>query len=550
MLTVELRKTIKEGLVILAVLIILTLALISSARKEYFAPALEVFLLLYASFTGWSMFDRERQEGAMEYLLSLPVSRPALLAIKFFPRLALASLVLVLYSVVHQEFSTLFVLPFLPFALLFITVFFLSTALSLSMKNFLATFFIALFLPAGLYLLIKNLDWTQNPAILAWQTALSLLVIPLLFFLFFFKFDIKPLSYFNMKFVPVLVAVVLVIFGINYLANQVKWQMGFLLGEGRVLMRSDKRTLIIVENLRKIIFKYPINPLYVEGNQLYGARISGRQNPEELVGIDMMSGRVKELFSTEPGFWFHPSLQSGRKLADRLYFLLTSMDHKNYRILEWSPGQTRSIEVKADFEPRQIHQIIGVIGDPLQFIVFTGTHVFRILSSGEAEELFVADAVSVWKNRLLISDRGKLTVYEVGTDIKPVFRPEGRIIVLNRKLDGLLEERVLVKKGHDYYLFDIEQEKFTRLPIKKHPYDYICTPDGLTIVWVDGLEISFSKWENGRMSPEKVWYSRIETEELRIIRVFSPGVVVSTQKDEEIFLFDADRSIETKGGVK
>jgi len=550
MLTVELRKTIKEGLVILAVLIILTLALVYSARKEYFAPALELFLLLYASFTGWSIFDRERQDGAMEYLLSLPVSRPALLAMKFLPRLLLAALVLVLYSGVYREFSTFFVLPFLQFALLFTTVFFLSTALSLSMKNFLGTYFIALFLPTGLFLLIKGLDWTVSPTTAAWQTALSLLVIPPLFFLFFFKFDIKPLSYFNLKFVPALIVSILAIFGINYLTGQIKWQLGFLLGDGRVLMRSDKHTVLIETQNRRIAFKDPINPLAVDGDRLYGARFSGRQNPEELIRIDSKSGRTEKLFSTEPGYWFHPSLQSGRKLADRFYFLLTSSDHKNYRILEWGPGQTRSIEVKGDFEPMLIHHIIGVIDDPLQFIVFTGTHVHRILSSGETAQLFNADAVSVWKNRLLISDRGKLTVYEVGTDIKPVFHPQGRFVVLSRKFDGLLERWVLVKKEHGYYLFDMEQQSLTQLPIKKHPYDYVCTPDGLVIVWVDGTEISAAEWKNGRMWPEKVWYSRAETEELRIIQVYSPGVVVSSKKGVEIFFFDTGRPVEDKGGAK
>ena len=75
MVLIELKKVLKDGIIIVIILMLLILALLLTDKDVYLAPALEIFLVLYASFTGWSMFERERQEGAMEYLLSLPVSR-------------------------------------------------------------------------------------------------------------------------------------------------------------------------------------------------------------------------------------------------------------------------------------------------------------------------------------------------------------------------------------------------------------------------------------------------------------------------------------------
>ncbi len=80
MLATETKRIFKDGAIIFMVLAAIFTGIAASDQDVYLAPALEIFLLLYASFTGWSMFERERQENAGEYMLSLPLSRSSLAA--------------------------------------------------------------------------------------------------------------------------------------------------------------------------------------------------------------------------------------------------------------------------------------------------------------------------------------------------------------------------------------------------------------------------------------------------------------------------------------
>ncbi len=72
MLAIETKRIVKDAAVIFVVLAAIVAGIIATDQDIYLAPALEIFLLLYASFSGWSLFERERQENAVEYMLSLP----------------------------------------------------------------------------------------------------------------------------------------------------------------------------------------------------------------------------------------------------------------------------------------------------------------------------------------------------------------------------------------------------------------------------------------------------------------------------------------------
>ncbi|MCU0236772.1 MAG: ABC transporter permease subunit, partial [Acidobacteria bacterium] len=105
MLATEARRVFKDGAVIFIVLAALVAGIRFSDQDVFLAPALEIFLLLYAAFTGWSLFERERQENAGEYMLSLPLSRSRLLLLKFLPRLLAVSLLLLLYLHLHRSWQ-------------------------------------------------------------------------------------------------------------------------------------------------------------------------------------------------------------------------------------------------------------------------------------------------------------------------------------------------------------------------------------------------------------------------------------------------------------
>jgi len=140
MLATETKRIFKDGMILFVVLAAIFAGIIFTDRDAYLAPALEIFLLLYASFTGWSLFERERQENAGEYMLSLPLSRSRLLLLKFLPRLLSVSLVLLIYLRLHQTWQLpSFLNPF-DFSILYAGFFLLSIAFSISFKNFITAF--------------------------------------------------------------------------------------------------------------------------------------------------------------------------------------------------------------------------------------------------------------------------------------------------------------------------------------------------------------------------------------------------------------------------
>lgn len=546
MIILEIKKLVKEGAIIFFVLLAIFAAMLMTNKEAYLAPPFELSLILFASFIGWSMFDRERQEGAMEYLLSLPVSRSKLFFIKFIPRTAYVLLILFLYYFVHRTFEMHFFLTFLKFALFFLTVYLLSVSFSLSIKSFLGTFFLTIFLAVSLFFLIKYLDWSRDESAISIQATLSLLVIPVLFFFLFRKFDIKPISYFNVKFIPALVLIVLLVFGINYLTTGVEWAFWHLTADGDILKTSRKKTALLKRNKQKLMFKERIEPLTEDKGMLYAALGEGRKQPDQLVRVDMETGEIEKLYRAEPGWWFHTFTDSGVKTGGEIYFLLTGENHKEYKIVELGPDGVRTTAMKIDLFPKESFcKFHGVAGDPLQLFIITDSkdrpsRIFRVFENGESEFLFEADAISVHKNRIARFTSREITVYKVGKELEQIFRKEGDIRIVKRKFDGVMPRKVIVKIDSIYYIFDIEAETFTKVNLKSLPYDYVLSPkdDILNIVFLSRTEVSFSEFIDGRLRQGKVWFLRIDPEEFRMFRVFSSGVTVNSKNDNEVFLFD------------
>jgi len=159
MVWIELKKILKEGIIIILILTGLMVHILTTDRDPYTASVIfEIFLLLYASFTGWSMFDRERQEGAVEYLLSMPVSRTRLFFLKFIPRTFSVLLLLGVYLLLHSHIDFPSFRPLFDFSLIYLAFFLVSLSLSLTLKNFIGALFITSFLSLGLTLLLKVID--------------------------------------------------------------------------------------------------------------------------------------------------------------------------------------------------------------------------------------------------------------------------------------------------------------------------------------------------------------------------------------------------------
>jgi ABC-type transport system involved in multi-copper enzyme maturation permease subunit len=544
---IELKKVLKDGIIIVIILMLLILALLLTDKDVYLAPALEIFLVLYASFTGWSMFERERQEGAMEYLLSLPVSRIKLFLTKFIIRSLPVTVMLIVYHLVYQQFSIHFLFSNQRFIPIYITVFLLSASFSLSIKSFLSTFFITLFLSLGLFHFIKILDVSKNDLNASLQAVFSYLAVLLLFTIMFNKYDIKPISYFNKKFIPGLVLVVILIFGITYVTTHVKWWHCYMTDEGDLIRVSRSKTVVMSEGQDNKIIPYSLSPLYERKQKLYASLWKGKKKSRQLVRYDLKSGKIEKHYDIDQGYWFHHFIDKRASLGNRIYFLLTRYGHKKYKIMEIRGDESRIITVNGDFGDEDFHMICGVIENPLQFIVMTmsktnrstGSSVFRILENGHVEKLFTAKSVAFWNNRLLRFTDQAMILYETGAEIKEIFRRNGDIKKVRRKYENYIQKKVIIKIDEGFHVYDLQDQTQESINIQKLPYFYFLTDEGdLRLIWTQGPEISVSTWKDNHFQVENVWYTQVEG--LKIIRVFSSGVVVYNQKQHEVFRFQID----------
>lgn len=544
MVFIELKNVLKDGIIIVFILMLIILAMLLTDKDVYLAPALEIFLVLYASFTGWSIFERERQEGAMEYLLSLPVSRIKLFLIKLIIRSLPVAVMLIVYHLVYQQFSIHFLFSTQRFMLIYITVFLLSASFSLSIKSFLSTFFITLFLSLGLFHFIKVLDVSKNDLNASLQIGFSYLAVLLLFTIMFNKYDIKPISYFNKKFIPGLVLVVILIFGITYITTHVKWWHCYLTDGGDLVRVSRSKTVVMSEGQDNKIIPYSLSPLYERKQKLYASLWQGNKKGRQLVRYDLKSGKIEKHFDIDKGYWFHKFMDKRAGLDNRIYFLLTHYGHKKYKIMEIWGDESRIIPVNGNFEGEIFHMICGAGDNPRQFFVLafdvqnhsTGSNVFRILENGEVEKLFTAKSIAFWNNRLLRFTDQAMILYETGKEMKEIFRRNGDIKKVRRKFENYIQKKVIIKIDDGFHVYDLQDQTQESIHIKKLPYFYLLTDEGdLRLIWTQGPEISVSTWKDNHLQVENVWYTRVEG--LKIIRVFSSGIVVYNKNQHEVFRF-------------
>lgn len=547
MVFIELKKVLKDGIVIVFIQMLIIMGLVLTDKDVYLAPVFEVFLVLYASFTGWSMFERERQEGAMEYLLSLPTSRLKLIFTKLLVRIIPVAFMLIIYTVVYNEFSIHFLYTEHRFIPIYIAVFFLSASFSLSIRSFLSTFFITLFLSLGLFYLIRMLDFSKSDLSASIQTVISYMAVLLLFILMFNKYDIKPLSYFNKKFIPAVALVVIIIFGITYLTGRVKWWHCHLTDSGELIRVSRDKTVIMSgphEN-RVISISNSLSPLYEQHGNLYASIWHGKTKTRQLVRMDMASGEIEQRFFVTPGYWFHDFMDARATIGDRIFFLLTKNGHKEYQILEINGDSSRIIPVKGDFRGEIFHMICGAVADPLQFFVQTfdpknqsiGSSLFRITQNGQVEKLFEAKSVAFWHNRLLRFTELGMVLYEIENGMKKeIFKRDGLIKKVRRKFENYIQKRVIITIDDEFFIFDLRELTLEPIQLNKRPYFYYLTDDNeIRLVWTEGPEISVSTWKGNHMQVEYVWYTKVTG--LKIIRVFKSGIVIYNQNQHEIFRF-------------
>jgi len=552
MIGIEFKRVIKESIIIVLVLVGLLAAILTTEQDVYLAPVFEIFLLLYASFTGWSVFDKERNEGAMEYLLSLPVSRVRLLLIKLLPRLVSVGLMLVFYMVLHYRFEFPSQLTIPDFSIFYIAFFLVSLSLSLSIKSFIGAFFLTSLLSGGLTLLNQLLTFGKSDSAIYLQANIPLLFFPVLFFIMFHFFDVKPAIWFNIKFAGLGIGFCILIIGITYFTAGALWCSYFLTDSGDIFRYSPGESQLI-DKEQKILHRFPghLEPLYQKGSSLYVEKSKGHTSPESIDILNLETGASELLYPLAKGWQVMSDSTGGTGIikGENYYVLLGNFEEKSYQVVEIAKGKSREIPVKGNFkfneEKKSWHlaSLVYVLTDPLRFIITRYETLYLVDETGNARELFKADALSRWENRLLVFAENSMTVYQVSGkgDLEAIFTKKSNIKKVRRRFGAIDSRKVLVRdlKQGKYFIFSLEGLNFEEIPMPYHPYFYLEKGDRFIIVWASGDEISVGEIKDGRLVMKKEWVTPIPVRVIRLIRVYHPGVVIYNPKEYETYWFDS-----------
>jgi hypothetical protein len=556
MIVIEFKRVIKESIIIVLVLVGLLVAILTTEQDAYLAPVFEIFLLLYASFTGWSIFDKEMNEGAMEYLLSLPVSRIRLLLIKLMPRVVSVGFMLVFYMFLHNRFEFPSQLTIPDFSIFYITFFLVSLSLSLSLKSFIGAFFLTSLLSGGLTLLNQLLAIGKSESAIYFQSNVSLLFFPVLFFIMFHFYDVKPAFSFNIKFAGLGIGFCILIIGITYFSAATAWCNYFLTDSGDIFRYSPGESQLINKE-QKILHRFPGHqvPLLQKGNSLYVEKSKGHTYPESINILNLETGESELLYQLAKGWRvMYNSIDSTVIIkGENYYVLLGNFEEKSYQIVEIANGKSNEIPVKGNFKFNEEIKswydvsLLFALTDPLQFIIIRDKTLYRVDETGKARELFKVDSLSRWKNRLLVCNENSFTVYEISGpgELNPIFTKTGDFKKVHRKFRVISSRKVLIwdREQKKYFIFSLESLNFEEIPMPYQPYFYLEKGDRFIIVWASVDEISVGEIKDGQLVMMKEWVTPIPIRHIRIIRVYNSGIVIYNPKEFETYWFEVVKDI-------
>ncbi|HSQ34768.1 MAG TPA: hypothetical protein VLQ89_02140 [Candidatus Binatia bacterium] len=492
MLVTEAKRVLKDSLAIFLVLAAIVAGIIASDRDAALVPALELFLLLYASFAGWSLFERERQENAGEYLLGLPMSRQRLLLVKILPRLLSVSLILLLYLRLHQHLHLPSFLPPFDFAVLYAGFFLLAIAFSISFRNFISAFFIVCLLIVGQVLLILLLDPGREIASAIRQATPAVLALPIFFFILFQSYDIRPVSHFNKKFFPGLLLVTGLIVAYTFLSAPPGWKNLYLTRAGLLLKHSCTRSEIELPLGRR---RLPGCLIALRETDDNGTLFALTRKPGSngcldmsLVALDLKSGDVKNLYHFAPG-WSVPQGYPGEIGAIRngtYSLLLLNSGAKQAMLLQVRDGLAREYPVAGSFYDADISYVLYPGDSPAQVVIFSRSRLYRLEITGGIQELAQCDALNVWQDKMLIFESTGVNLYRVGKEMTLLWRKAGPYKKSPRRISGFESRAALYHLGRDYFWLDMERQQERKLELTSRPYTYQQNSDVLNIVCAGG----------------------------------------------------------------
>jgi len=559
MVLTELKKALQEAAAILAVMLGMTFYIQSGINNPYVpAMILEIFLILYASYAGWSLLDREHQENAMEYLLTLPVSRIRLFFIKVNPRLLAALIILAIYNYLYRHFSfPAYMEPSL-MAIVFPSFFLAGLSLSITIRSFIAAFFINLLTVGGLILLqIYKNNTVESTAV---STACMLTAFSAVIFFFLFRrIDIRSAGKFNIKFITALLLFLLIISGFMWFKKSETWWGYYITDKGDILRSScpnQHSQLLQIglpkpdgsANITTTNFKGSLYTLLEQDKRLL-VQVRERRDhycrAQRITAIDKTDLSQKTILEFAEG-WDLNHNQSGVNgfLIDGIYYNLTgNLETKQYKIIKLpldpkgsAPTET---QIQGNLQTTRYFSLAHMTTQPIQYFIWLEHNLYRVDDSGEAEKMpGKIRTMTAWKNHMVTFDDAGMTIYNLIPTPQVLLHRKGKMRMVRRHAEGEVSRYVILKAESGFTLLDLETLSFLPLSLKSSPYYYSWEGDRITILWAQG-----DNYLQGMMNPDtgeikKVKMLNVDLKGLRLVNSFPNGAIIHNDKDYVMMPFD------------
>lgn len=538
MIRIELKRVFKEGLIIFMIIAALFIAILKTDKDAYIAPAIELFLLLYASFSGWSIFNREREEGALEYMLTLPVSRPKLLLIKFTPRIFLLTLVYICYCFLNKAFSLPALLNVTDFAVFFFIFFLVSASFSISLRSFIGTFFLTAMLSSGLTFFDNIFSQGTISSETIVRSNMVLLALPILFFIFFFRFDLKPLLKFNLRFIGYSSLIIILMIGIRFFQIERYWCLHMMTNEGSIY-RMSPRGLQFIEEGKMFKKGKCFWPLVEQGDYLYlqdHKQKRGMKNKDIYI-FNKKNSTLDKFHNTEKGWRTVVTrpLHTASILSGEMFFLQKNRILNNFRITSIKGGKVKHYPLNIEeINPKDMY-FITVLKDPLRFVIRTHKNVVFFNTEGNVEKIISASALSIWKNKLLIFNQGIMKLFEIGEKITTKFSREGKFRKILRRFGSVIQEKVVFRNGKDSFIFSFKNDSIMKRKVNRNLFYYKVINNKFYLVYLTAEGVAADIYEENKLIGHESWETGMSG--YRRVLVFEKGIVVSNGKEYEKYLF-------------
>ncbi|MCK4764733.1 MAG: hypothetical protein KAW12_21220 [Candidatus Aminicenantes bacterium] len=395
---------------------------------ELLCPVFQVGLIVIALLMGISLLAMERKQDGIEYLLTLPLSRWKLLAIKILPRLAVLLVFSGLYLLLLQVFTGSLsgepLLYSLPTALLLYFVFglfFVGVSFSASNQNFIIAAVVALFVfvlhSAVFYFLFYRatidifkvyLEYSHiKPVLLG---VFSLLLPLLISFIFAFKrFDVRGGKGFNRGhlrlFIPLFVVGLSVSIFYIYSVSEGHYPSYHLTKENLLVDSGYFNNDVKIYDGEKVTkVKNASGYVLIEhGDNLY---LRSFRDYKSIISLNKKNHKVETLYKTRGRFRF-----STGRYKDTLALTETTVDKLPELVL--INLKTKAVNhIKLPSVPGGSFYSPWIIGaDELDgqrfWLVNNGKvgkySVSRVWEDGRVEKLCSSRALAVYVNRMLIT---------------------------------------------------------------------------------------------------------------------------------------------------